>query len=353
MGFGTAGLGSAVYDTVSLALNAGFRKFDTAEEHDYWYDQAAVGQALEDFFEPELTQQCIVSKEDVSCESFCNIKGLKISTKIPPWELTSIDNIRSRAEHSRKVLVGFCDDYEAQDVLIVDQKDTEGGGREVEDEDEINQEINKTKKYPMDVYYIHAPECWDGWHTRCNGVGGTTLPLREAWLGMEGVAYDQNAKRIGLSNIWPSQLLDIINFVKERQEERSFHAVGSESDDPPPRLPDVVQIYSDPIHPSDEIRKICEKYGIEFVSYSTLGTQHSMKGQGNPVLGNVHVQRIAEKHNRSTAEVVLSWAMHHKNMSVIPRSSKEKHIRELANLLNGESFLDSHDLELIDSMSLN
>mmetsp|Transcript_4940 Transcript_4940/g.6040 ORF Transcript_4940/g.6040 Transcript_4940/m.6040 type:complete len:337 (-) Transcript_4940:80-1090(-) len=331
LGFGTAGLGSSVFHSVSLALEAGFRKFDTAEEQDHWYDQGKVGEALEHFFLPELSQECIVGREDVTCPSFCGAKGVEVSTKIPPWELTSIDNIRRRASESREILVGFCDDYEAQDVT-----DVGGGG---------------SGKYPLDVYYIHAPECWDGWHPRCNGVKNT-LPLRQAWLGMEAVIHDQNAKRIGLSNIWPQQLLDIIHFVQEREEEIKRNG-GSDSDTPLPRIPDVIQIYADPLKPADELQKICERHGIEFVSYSTLGTQHRMRGNGNPVLGNKHIQNIAKRHNRSTAEVVLSWAMHHKNMSVIPRSSQEKHIKELANLLNHDPFLDRNDLELIDSLSMN
>jgi diketogulonate reductase-like aldo/keto reductase len=347
IGFGTAGLGGSVFNSVSLALEAGFRKFDTAEEQDYWYDQAAVGEALSHFFLPELvTQECIVGKEDVTCPSFCTMKGLQISTKIPPWELTSIENIRTRAAKSRETLVGFCDDYELHHSGT-------GNGSSSKKVDDA--------KYALDVYYIHAPQCWDGWHTRCNGVSGT-LPLREAWLGMEGVVFDQNAKRIGLSNIWPQQLLDIIQFVKERQQQELMSPSNGDDDknnngrnrkNPPPRMPDVLQIYADPLHPSDELRTICEEHGIEFVSYSTLGTQHDMRGEGNPVLGNEEIQRMAQKYNRSTAEVVLSWAMHHKNMSVIPRSSKEIHIKELARLMNHDPFLEQVDLDFIDSLSLN
>jgi diketogulonate reductase-like aldo/keto reductase len=35
VGFGTAGLGNQCYDVVMMALEMGFRKFDTAEA-DYW-----------------------------------------------------------------------------------------------------------------------------------------------------------------------------------------------------------------------------------------------------------------------------------------------------------------------------
>lgn len=331
IGFGTAGLGGAegVFNAVTLALEAGFRKFDTAEEHDYWYDQAALGKALSHFFLPELTQECIVDRENVTCQSFCDRKGLQISTKIPPWELTSRDNIRKQAAHSREIILGFCDDYEIQNI-----------------------NVEEDARYPLDVYYIHAPRCWDGWHTRCQGVTDT-LALRDAWLGMEAVVFEKNAKRIGLSNIWPDDLKDIISFVQERQENIKFNGEDYDVNVPPPRLPDAIQIYSDPLHPADELRKICEDHGIEFVSYSTLGTQHRMRGNGNPVLDNEHIRELAEKYERSTAEIVLSWAMHHKNMSVIPRSSKEKHIKELAKLLDHEPFLCEDDLKVIDSLSID
>ena len=78
------------------------------------------------------------------------------------------------------------------------------------------------------------------------------------------LGLDFSAKRIGLSNVHRDELLDIIAFVHERIEHGET--------DPPPRIPDVLQAYADPLHPADELRAICREYGIEFVSYSTLGT---------------------------------------------------------------------------------
>jgi diketogulonate reductase-like aldo/keto reductase len=137
--------------------------------------------------------------------------------------------------------------------------------------------------------------------------------------------------------------LDIIAFVKERQ------AAGES--DAPPRMPDAVQAYADPLKPAKELRRICAEHGIEFVSYSTLGTQHR-SGPENPVLTHEIVRKLAEAHERSVAEVVLSWARQ-RDMSVIPRSTKQNHINELANLLRLPPFLSLEDLELMDSMSLN
>jgi diketogulonate reductase-like aldo/keto reductase len=136
-------------------------------------------------------------------------------------------------------------------------------------------------------------------------------------------------------------LLEIIRFSQERIDAGHTY--------PPPRIPDVLQAYADPLHPAEELRRICAEHGIEFVSYSTLGTQHRNVGQ-NPVLTSPIVVQLAEKHSRSVAEVVLSWALL-TNMSVIPRSSKKHHIAELARLLDNPTFLDENDLEAIDSMS--
>ena len=158
-------------------------------------------------------------------------------------------------------------------------------------------------------------------------------------MAMESVVgLDGSARRIGLSNIWPNDLLDIIKFVEERDDD-SY---------PPPRKPDVIQAFADPLSPNLELRRVCEEHGIDFVSYSTLGTQHG--GTTNPVLGSDTVQELSANYGRSVAEVVLSWALQ-RNMSVIPRSSKKQHIEELANLLNGEPFLEEDDLSKIDQMS--
>ena len=175
-------------------------------------------------------------------------------------------------------------------------------------------------------------------HPRCEDAP-PTLELRDAWMAMESVVgLDGSARRIGLSNIWPNDLLDIIKFVEERDDD-SY---------PPPRKPDVIQAFADPLSPNLELRRVCEEHGIDFVSYSTLGTQHG--GTTNPVLGSATVQELSANYGRSVAEVVLSWALQ-RNMSVIPRSSKKQHIEELANLLNGEPFLEEDDLSKIDQMS--
>jgi diketogulonate reductase-like aldo/keto reductase len=159
------------------------------------------------------------------------------------------------------------------------------------------------------------------------------------------VATDASARRIGLSNVSPEQLMDIISFVRERIES-GIHI------SPPPRYPDALQSFADPIFPDHALRHICQEYGIEFVSYSTLGSQHQgrmIRGMNNPVLEDRRIRRLAHKYQRSTAEVVLSWAVQ-RNMSVIPRSNTQLHIEQLARLLTNATFVNEEDLELIDGL---
>jgi diketogulonate reductase-like aldo/keto reductase len=184
--------------------------------------------------------------------------------------------------------------------------------------------------------------CPVGWHPKCDNPP-PTLDLKDAWKAMEAVAgIDHVAKRIGLSNVHPSELLEIIEWVQQRIE-------NGETYPQPPRMPDVLQAYADPIHTATELRRICGDHGIEFVSYSTLGTQHRDAPE-NPVLTSPVVTRLAQKYQRSAAEVVLSWALQN-NMSVIPRSSQKQHLEELARLLTNPTFLEEDDLIAMDTLS--
>jgi diketogulonate reductase-like aldo/keto reductase len=357
LGFGTAALGSRCHEVVLLALQAGFRSFDTAEENQWWYNQKAVGTALREFYylgadgsdivtDDECVTGMMIDETSGNCnsnpEKVCgngmrkSCTDLRISTKIPPWELMSSNHIRSNAANSRRELVGFCDEQ---------MKNTPVAHAEFQLIRDMMQ-VNELEHFPLDVYYIHAPKCWDGWHTRCDNPP-PTLDLRSAWTALEAViGIDHSARRIGLSNVSPTELLDIIEFVRSRQTKEL--APGQA----PPRIPDAVQAFADPIHPAEELRRICREHGIEFVSYSTLGTQHRSSTSGNPVLTSPIVQALAAKHKRSGAEVVLSWAIQ-LNMSVIPRSSRKEHIQELARLLpkpglTATGFLDADDLLQMD-----
>lgn len=82
-----------------------------------------------------MEEVCTENNEgDMTCTTATDctaIKDLHISTKIPPWSLTSIDDIRGHADASRRELLGFCDTLSLGDNEIV-------------------------LPFPLDVYYIHG-----------------------------------------------------------------------------------------------------------------------------------------------------------------------------------------------------
>jgi diketogulonate reductase-like aldo/keto reductase len=109
VGFGTAALGRDGANVVLTTLETGFRKFDTAEESDHWYDQAAVGSALRSFFLDDTQEG-----EEPTCRFSCQDENLQISTKLPPWELTSVENIRTRGMYLAKLKYQSCSSYSIQ-----------------------------------------------------------------------------------------------------------------------------------------------------------------------------------------------------------------------------------------------
>mmetsp|Transcript_14549 Transcript_14549/g.32031 ORF Transcript_14549/g.32031 Transcript_14549/m.32031 type:complete len:447 (-) Transcript_14549:192-1532(-) len=262
--------------------------------------------------------------EKISCASL----RLRISSKIAPYDVTSSDNIRKHAEKTRKQLLGFCDMFSIRSAIA------KGDG-------------SMPEPFPLDVYYLHAPECWEGWHPKCETGEEMTMSLREAWEAMELVKKDKNAVKIGLSNVSEEELQDIIDFVKERW------AKSMETGEPTNAImPHVIQNHADPLEPNIDMRLLCQENGIDFVSYSTLGTQQEFNEEGeNPVLTDAVVKKMAEKYERSEAEVVLSWALQ-SGMSVIPRSQDEEHIKQLSNLITDPSFVSWEDLDEIDTISI-
>ena len=86
------------------------------------------------FYRNHQDDECVANE----CSRTCASEGLEISTKIPPWSLTSEDNIRANAKESREELVGFCEDQ-----VLADEYGN----------------IVEARPYPLDVYYIHGKTC--------------------------------------------------------------------------------------------------------------------------------------------------------------------------------------------------
>ena len=88
---------------------------------------------------------------------------------------------------------------------------------------------------------------------------------------------------------------------------------------------DVVQNWMDPFHQDKEVRALCAEHGIQYMAYSSLGTQWNRNP--NPVLSSRVLRRIALKHGASVAQVVIAWVIA-EGAIALPRSSSEQHLKE-------------------------
>lgn len=90
----------------------------------------------------------------------------------------------------------------------------------------------------------------------------------------------------------------------------------------------MVQNWMDPFHQDKETRAFAKANGIQYMAYSSFGTQWQGKfGGTNPVLSNDVLQRIASKHSLTVSQVVLAWVIA-EGCIAIPRSSQPDHITE-------------------------
>ncbi|MET8677383.1 aldo/keto reductase [Streptomyces sp. NPDC004647] len=153
----------------------------------------------------------------------------------------------------------------------------------------------------VDLYLIHWP-----------------LPRRnlfiDTWKAFEKIYADGRAKAIGLSNFLPEHLQRLL-------DETSV-------------VPAVNQIELHPHLQQTESRAFHAAHGITTEAWSPLG-------QGKGLLEDPTIAKIAQKHSRTPAQVVLRWHLQIGNV-VIPKSVTPSRIRENIDVFGFE--LDSEDL---------
>ncbi|WP_312111079.1 aldo/keto reductase [Brevibacillus reuszeri] len=159
----------------------------------------------------------------------------------------------------------------------------------------------------LDLYLIHWP------------VAGK---YKDAWCALEQLYKEGKVKAIGVSNFQIHHLQDLMQDaeIKPMINQVEFH----------PRLT------------QKELRDFCQQEGIQVEAWSPL-----MQGQ---LLDNPVLQEIAERHEKSIAQVILRWDLQH-GVVTIPKSTKEPRIKENADVFTFE--LTAEDMEKIDALNEN
>lgn len=159
----------------------------------------------------------------------------------------------------------------------------------------------------VDLYLIHWPAPAQD---RYVAAWKTLVTLREQGL----------ARSIGVSNFEPEHL------------DRIADATGM--------APAVNQIELHPRFQQRALRAYHEARGIVTQSWSPLG-------QGGDLLSTPAVMRVAEKHGRGAAQVVIAWHLHH-GLSVIPKAADPVHLKDNFEALDLR--LDEEDVAAIDDL---
>ena len=108
--------------------------------------------------------------------------------------------------------------------------------------------------------------------------------------------------------------------------------------------PQVIQVECHPFFPQDELRKITDKEHIAIMSWYPLGG----KGMTDELLHHPLIEKMAEKHHKTTAQVILRWHIQ-MGFVVIPGSKNVDHIRD--NYAIYDFNLDEEDMRLIATLN--
>ncbi len=159
----------------------------------------------------------------------------------------------------------------------------------------------------VDLYLMHWPAPGQGQYV-------------DAWKAMVALRDAGKTRSIGVSNFEPAHLEAIVA------------ATGV--------TPVVNQIELHPNFQQREARAYHERHGIVTQSWSPLG-------QGKTLLTDERIVRIADKHGRSAAQVILAWHLA-LGLSVIPKASDASHLSD--NFAALDLTLDDEDMAAIEAM---
>ncbi|MGH0544351.1 aldo/keto reductase [Bacillus cereus] len=159
----------------------------------------------------------------------------------------------------------------------------------------------------LDLYLVHWP------------VEGK---YKDTWRVLEKLYKEERVRAIGVSNFQIHHLQDVMKDAEIK--------------------PMINQVEYHPRLTQKELQAFCKEQGIQMEAWSPL-----MQGQ---LLDNETLQEIAEKHGKTTAQVILRWDLQN-GVITIPKSTKEHRIIANADVFNFE--LTKEDMEKIDALNQN
>jgi methylglyoxal/glyoxal reductase len=159
----------------------------------------------------------------------------------------------------------------------------------------------------IDLYLIHWP------------VEGLR---KETWRAMEKLYNDGKCRAIGVSNYTISHLTELLDCA----------------DEPPA----VNQVEFSPFLYQKDLLEFCQSKDIRLEAYSPLTRTKKFN--------NSIIQQMAQKYQKSPAQIMIRWALQHE-VIVIPKSSHRERIRENARVFDFS--ISEEDMETLNGLNQN
>jgi diketogulonate reductase-like aldo/keto reductase len=159
----------------------------------------------------------------------------------------------------------------------------------------------------LDLYLIH-------WPVPSKGLAGDT------WRAMEKLYHDGRIRAIGVSNFHGHHLEALMRTAEVR--------------------PAVNQVELHPYHQQRDVRDAIDRLEIATEAWSPLA-------KGRELLDDPVVRQIAERHDRTPAQVVLRWHLQHGTI-VIPKSVTPSRIKENIDVFGFE--LDPVEISAVNGL---
>ncbi len=170
----------------------------------------------------------------------------------------------------------------------------------------------------FDLYIVHFPialkyvDPADRYPPGFTYDGKNVVPgnatIQETWTAMEELVDRGLARSIGISNFQGSLILDLLRYARVR--------------------PATLQIEHHPYLTQEGLVGLARREGMAVTAYSSFGPQSFLEmdmqqAKDTPLLfDNPTVKKIADKHGKTPAQVLLRWATQ-RGVAVIPKSNDQ------------------------------